>query len=432
MINQFIISKKRIETDFKMVYIDNLFIYFNKIKFQIMKFNNKNLIIIGLIFRTDIITNDVLKNIKNIDELIRNTTGSYIIIYDNILYKYFLGTIEIFYDKKNMVISNDISLLNQNIKYVNINEQLEKLQSNIYFNLSPFILDKKYKIYRLNGFQILNLLNFSRNNNTINIIKKDIYTIKNILYETSNIIFHNMKLNNYNVVLSLSAGFDSRAMLQLLLNSNIEFKVYNKVRNISHVKYTDGIIPSILCKKFNIKMIDIKDFKCQDILIRGHDFEIYNTNNKDCFDFMNKKFSIKQILSKYIYNIPNFKSNLKYFNLYIKKYYKNINFVDLITLYFQYQNQFASYFYENNKFEINMIILFNNKTIGEMLLNYPFLHKHFWSNFIISDNIFLKNFPVNSLIKNTTNQMINNYKNNSNYFYNYYKDIKESIENEKL
>lgn len=365
--------------------------------------NNKKIIVLGWTYRIDRITNDIFYNILSLEELLLNITGRFIIIYDDILYKDFLGTFDVFFDKKKKIIASDIHFFIENANYTYLDEKMDELDS-LFFHLSPFL---EYKdVYRLPATLTLNIKTLKRGKINLNInsnIKYNDFISK--LYEYSNNIFHNMKNHNNNIAISLSAGYDSRALFQLLLESKIKFSIINHIAG-PWKKY-DEIILTLIGKIFNIEINNKTVLNSKNTLfVAGSEWDKFHCFLKDRNGIKSKKYDysnvgelVVDVFGKILLNNKIFIKNLKYFYLYMRNSSNNWHIFDYVAYYFYMNNYYGARSYITDLIEKDLILILNSYQICYQFLKFPYAMTHSSAIDVINKNKILRNIPVNTLKK---------------------------------
>lgn len=430
--NQYVIQKEKYEhIDFKYIEVDGKVLSYEKhVPIHTSVLNNKQIIVLGWVYRIDVVTENIFDNIKSIEDLVYNLTGRFIVIYDSKIYRDFLGTYDVFFSKKLDIISSDIHFIQSDIEYTYLDDEMDDIDS-VFFHMSPFI---EYKnIYRLPACLCLDIrhhkiheINFFARNIDVNYNE-----MLNLLYNYSNNALHNIKTENRNIVVSLSGGFDSRALLQLMLKSNIYFTVLNYKRR--HHKIHDEILPELICKRLNIKINDDKIINDENtIFLYGFEWDVFHCAFKERADVHLKRYSYETMCDLfyeafYLKNkSKNMKKNFKYYNIYLKEYLKNTNWhvLDCASYYFYLNNCVAPMFAMTDKINRNMLLLLNSYTIFGMFLKFPYMMTHNVAIDIINQNKDLKSIPINCLSIKGTKELIRTLQYTLNHLVNTWLNIK--------
>lgn len=404
--NQYVIQKDKYEhIDFKYINIGNKILSYEKhVPIHISQFQNKQIIVLGWAYRIDIVDNDIFTGIDNLCELMHMLSGRFIVIYDNIIYKDFLGVYDVFFSKKLDIIASDIHFIDNTINYTYIDEYFDDIDS-IYFNMSPF-LDYKY-IYRLPARLSININTLKMNRiDFLNQIKSNIKydDMVNKLYQYTDNILHNMNNQSSNIVIALSAGYDSRALLQCILHSGIKFSILN--HKVTKWKIHDEIIPKVIAQQLNIKVNDANIINDEGTLfLNGSEWDKFHCALKDRNNVSNKLYSYETIndfiLDAFGINIINktLLKNFRFYNIFMKKYLEKTKWHPLdLGCYYYYLNNYygarSSVIDSENK---SMLLLCNSYSICNMFLKFPYMISHGVAMLIIDDNDILKKLPINAL-----------------------------------
>lgn len=265
---QFFISNKKIDISgfekFKLK--NNYFIYYDK-DLHIEKVSNpsKNdeIYILGYAFQTDPTrdtpVNELIKHeYTSIEECYETWSGRWVLYYNGEIHMDASGTLGVFYAVKGeeIYISSSCKLINE-FGEVNIRKNVEKINHREGMDWYPGPLSILENTKRLLSCQILLL---EKNNIKINYREtitdkynnmEDEKIINLIIKHLEELIKNIHKEYDGDIILPLTAGYDSRTLLSILLKTNIKFSTIT----LEHKKIpiADKEIPKILSEKFNFK-----------------------------------------------------------------------------------------------------------------------------------------------------------------------------------
>lgn len=241
---------------------DRVLYYKNLSNLKIINKNTEDqIIIIGLcISCTNRTVDNMLSEIKNknIEEIISNFTGNYIIIYKNMIYKDFcnlqkLYTYKLFYNNEFFISNN--ALIFKNLFDFNLGEY-KKFGGHREQYCSPGTSCYS-KVKTLYNSQKIDINGNIYNNKLLKLDLKDKINLNKFLNIYSeyckNVIkklYTDLKNKNKNLFLALTGGKDSRMILSVILNLKIPITIIT-----FKIKKYDIEIAIEICKKFNLKHI---------------------------------------------------------------------------------------------------------------------------------------------------------------------------------
>lgn len=228
-----------------------------------IKIISDEIILIGaVVYQEESITNLTKINSKDanlleeIYECIKAWSGRWVLLYNDLIIGDPLNSLNIFYSKKddNYILSNSLGVF-QTLKY-NRNENVYNPTSKdeINWNIAP--KTRLQNVWLLLPFQIIDLNNgiinfqrFIRENQDNNVNLKDINnSVLNVLNLYS--------ASNKQIYLTLTAGYDSRYLLAVMLKSVRKFK--NLLFIDDRIKKADIIISSKISLTYGIEQLQIR------------------------------------------------------------------------------------------------------------------------------------------------------------------------------